>query len=465
VILFRGGDKFGRAAGRSLLAAGIVALLLSAAIAPARAAASSNVPAQASGKALADIEAQRQALFQQILKDPSNVELTLKYAELSSEAGDLEGAISALERLLIYAPQVAQINYQLGILYMRLGAYAQASTDFKAALASPDATPEIKATAAQYIDIADKQQSGDYFTGSFVPGVRYQTNANGGAQVSTIDIFGQQFQLNDAAMASPDYNAYISAVVHGSHDLQDQGDRVNLDGNFYASAYASHTELNTLAGEVEIGPVLALDRYGFKMSTLGVYAILGAVELGGTPYLYTLGAGEVITTNPAAGLSLQSRLEYRQEYYQSSAARPTNDEYTGARIRLTDSATLAANDWLKIYSAGYAERKFAEVGTKADWEAGVSAGMTLALGDSTKSRPWTVDMQAGLVARLYDEADISQSSDPRFDKVGFVQATLDVPLTEKVIAEMILGYRRQISNYPLYTFDDASISLAIKTDF
>ena len=449
---------------RAALLAGTALLALAAGVVTASAA-TSNVPAQASGKALADIEAQRQAIFQQILKNPSDVELTLKYAELSSEAGDLEGAISALERLLIYAPQVAQIDYQLGILYMRLGAYAQASTDFKAAIASPDATPEIKATAQQYIAIADKEQTGDYFTGSFVPGVRYQTNANGGAQVSTVDVFGHQFELNDAAMASPDYNAYIAAVVHGSHDLRDQGDRINLDGSFYASAYHSHTEINTIAGEVDIGPVLALDRYGMRGSTLGLYAILGAVELGGTPYLYTLGAGGVITTNPSAGLSLQSRLEYRQEYYQSSVDRPTNDQYTGARIRITDSGQLAANDWLKIYSAGYAERKFAQVGTKADWEAGVSAGMTLALGDASKARPWTVDLQAGLAARLYDLADISQSPDQRLDKIGFVQATLDVPLTDKVSAEASIGYRKQISNYDLDTFDDASISLALKTDF
>ena len=463
--MIRSGDETDRRWSwvRAALVAG-AAVLTVATSAGAVAAATSNVPAQASGKALADIEAQRQAVFQQILKNPADVELTLKYAELSSEAGDLEGAISALERLLIYAPQVGQINYQLGILYMRLGAYAQASTDFKAAIASPDATPEMKATAQQYIAIADKQQIGDYFTGSFVPGVRYQTNANGGAQVSTIDVFGHQFELNEAAMASPDYNAYIAAVVHGSHDLQDQGDRVNLDGNFYASAYRSHTELNTIAGEVQIGPVLALDRLGLKASTLGLYAILGAVELGGTPYLYTLGAGGVITTNPSAGLSLQSRLEYRQEFYQSSADRPTNDEYTGARIRLTDSAAIAANDWLRLYSAGYAERKFALVGTKADWEAGLAGGMTLALGDASKGRPWTVDLQAGLIARLYDLADISQP-DRRLDKIGFVQATVDVPLTDKVSAEASIGYRKQISNYTLDTFDDASVSLALKTDF
>src|SRR5690348_16770725 len=71
----------------------------------------SNVPPQVSGTELSTIEAERTALFRKMLSDPGNVKLALRYAELSSQAGDLEGAISTLERLLIFAPDVAQLNY------------------------------------------------------------------------------------------------------------------------------------------------------------------------------------------------------------------------------------------------------------------------------------------------------------------------------------------------------------------
>ena len=444
------------------------AALIAATLAPAaNAAAPPNVTPQASGKTLGDLQAERQALFKQILANPGDVALTLKYAELSSEAGDLEGAISALERILIFAPQVAEINYQLGILYMRLGSFGQASTDFKAAMAAPDATPDLKANAARYIAIADKQQVGDYLVGSFVPGVRYQTNANGGALSNSILLNGIPFELSQSAMADPDYNAYFSAVIHASHDLQDQGDRINLDANFYASKYEKHDELNTLAAEVQAGPVVDLGRIGMKGATLGLYGIGSAVQLGGAPYLYVLGAGGVLTATPADGAQFQTRFEYRYEDYQNSASRPTASDLTGARMRLTQSGQLHANDWLTLYGSGYAERKDGATAIKTDWEAGISAGTTLAFGSKTSQLPpVTLDLQLGLAGRLYNSPDpIFSTTDVRMDKSAYVQASVNVPVAEHVSASVIAAYSRQISNYDLYTFDDASLSLALTTNF
>ena len=446
---------------------GVVPILLALALSPALAAPPPNVAPQATGKTLADLQAQRKVLFQQILANPGDVALTLKYAELSSEVGDLEGAISALERILIVAPQVAEVDYQLGILYMRLGSFGQASADFKAAMAAPDATPDLKANAARYIAIADKQQVGDYIIGSFVPGVRYQTNANGGAMSGSILLNGIPFTLSQSAMADPDYNAYFAAVIHASKDLQDQGDRVNLDVNFYASKYQKHDELNTIAGEVQAGPVLDLGRIGWKGATLGVYGIGSAVQLGGAPYLYVLGAGGVLTATPSDSTQLQSRFEYRYEAYQNSAARPTASDLTGARMRLTQSGQVKANSWLRLYASGYAERKNGQTAIKTDWEAGATTGATLAfVAKDSQLPPVTLDLQLGLAGRLFDAPDPTFSTtNARLDKSAFIQASLNVPVADHVAASVIAAYSRQISNYDLYTFDDASLSLALTTNF
>ena len=50
------------------------------------------------------VEARREALLQQMIASPSDLDLAFEYAQLSSQVGDYEGAISALERVLIYAP-------------------------------------------------------------------------------------------------------------------------------------------------------------------------------------------------------------------------------------------------------------------------------------------------------------------------------------------------------------------------
>src|SRR5262249_3866057 len=155
--------------------------------------------------------------FKQMLADPGNVQLALKYAELSSQVGDLEGAVSTLERLLIFAPKVARLNFELGVLYVRLGAYDQAVADFEAAEGSPDVTPEIKSQAAAYIAASNKRIAGDFTTGSVSLGARYQTNANGGVDSSTILLNGIPFTVDPSAMASPDSNLFLSGNLHASH--------------------------------------------------------------------------------------------------------------------------------------------------------------------------------------------------------------------------------------------------------
>src|SRR5439155_22537992 len=48
-----------------------------------------------------ELETQADQLFNQLLKDPKNVDLTLRYAEAAAKLGNYEAAISSLERLLL----------------------------------------------------------------------------------------------------------------------------------------------------------------------------------------------------------------------------------------------------------------------------------------------------------------------------------------------------------------------------
>jgi tetratricopeptide (TPR) repeat protein len=75
------------------------------------------------GVAAPDIEVRRQALLQQMLQDPSNLDVAFEYASLSSQVGDYEAAISTLERMLIFAPNTPRLQLELGILYYKLGSY------------------------------------------------------------------------------------------------------------------------------------------------------------------------------------------------------------------------------------------------------------------------------------------------------------------------------------------------------
>jgi len=88
-----------------------------------------SLAASALPAAAQDADAQRAeflSLYQQILRNPANVELTLRYARLGAQIGDYEASVSALERLLMYNPNLPTAQLELGLLYARLKSYAMA---------------------------------------------------------------------------------------------------------------------------------------------------------------------------------------------------------------------------------------------------------------------------------------------------------------------------------------------------
>jgi Flp pilus assembly protein TadD len=87
------------------------------------------------------VEAQRQALLRQMIARPNDLDLAYQYAQLSAQVGDYEGAISTLERMLIYAPNTPRLELELGILYYRIGSYEIARSYFATVLADPNVPP------------------------------------------------------------------------------------------------------------------------------------------------------------------------------------------------------------------------------------------------------------------------------------------------------------------------------------
>ncbi len=81
------------------------------------------------------LSATQARLLAQALEEPKNFDLIFQYVRVSTELGDYEGAIGALERLLAFAPDLARAKFALATLYFRLGSYDNAIHYFKAAAA------------------------------------------------------------------------------------------------------------------------------------------------------------------------------------------------------------------------------------------------------------------------------------------------------------------------------------------
>ena len=90
--------------------------------------------------------------FETMFKDPANLEKTFSFAGLAIKAGDFEGAISSLERMLILDPNLPRVRYELGVLYFKLGSYDVAATYFEELLEDKNTPKVLVEKAAPFIE-------------------------------------------------------------------------------------------------------------------------------------------------------------------------------------------------------------------------------------------------------------------------------------------------------------------------
>ena len=92
------------------------------------------------------------AAFKASLAKPADPETLVKFADAAVQVGDYEGAISALERLLLIDGDQPEVKLELGVLYVRLGSFEAARNYFEEVLVSPTATDELKDKAEDYLE-------------------------------------------------------------------------------------------------------------------------------------------------------------------------------------------------------------------------------------------------------------------------------------------------------------------------
>ena len=92
--------------------------------------------------------------FQASLEKPSDPETLAKFADLAVKVGDIEGAISALERLLLIDANQPEVKLELGVLYYRLGSKEAAITYLEGARSSAEASPQVRNRAEEFLKAA-----------------------------------------------------------------------------------------------------------------------------------------------------------------------------------------------------------------------------------------------------------------------------------------------------------------------
>ena len=104
-----------------------------------------------------ELQNKQNAAFQEMLKDPGNLEVVMAYAQAATKAGDYEGAVGANEGMLIIQSDLPRVRLELGLLYYRLKSYDASRTYLETALASPTLPADVRKPAEKLLAKMPKQ--------------------------------------------------------------------------------------------------------------------------------------------------------------------------------------------------------------------------------------------------------------------------------------------------------------------
>jgi len=416
-----------------------------------------------------EAEARRDALFRQMLANPADLDVAFEYARMAANAGDLEGAISTLERMLIFAPGLARLQLELGVLYFRLGAYDTAESYFAAVAAAPDVPADVLDRVKVFQRSIEANRDASPLSFYSLTGVRWQSNANNATATSDIILNGLPFVLDTDFTAQSDWSFVSSNSLAYSLDLQNQGDTFDFGLSTYSAMYFHLTDLNTQLAEAIAGPTFNLARYDIENTFAGLYAITGGAVLGQQVYFGSLGAGGAARTVFNERTRGIARLEYRYRWYENTSDLPYNNWRTGDEIRASGLVSYLVTSDLVVSGGARLARYDVDADFYSGWEFGFEANATQTFRSPLPALApddWAVGANVLYIRRDYDEPDPTiNAADAEWDNFVSVTGSLTVPVSEHFAVAPQVQYQNQDSNYPLQQFETWTIFLGLAARF
>lgn len=259
-------------------------------------------------------------LFQQLLKDPKNVDLTFRYAQAAIKAGNIEGAISSLERLLLLDRNFPGVKIQLAELYADIKSYNMAKTYLTEARAEPGVTAETLARIDKVENEIERASSKSNLAVNLLVGLRYQTDASAEPAGSEIVAGGVPQTLSTIFIHRPAWDSFATGNVQY---IAEYGD-LKLESNAiaYYSKGLGHSSLDLGAVEANTGPRFDIDLLDVHLAAARAYAVANEVTLGEREFLHSGGGGLSLFRPITKDFSVSSFYEFRREWFDDVTLSP-----------------------------------------------------------------------------------------------------------------------------------------------
>lgn len=354
-----------------------------------------------------ELRAKQAEQFQAMFEEPENLELMFNYALTSIELKDFEAAISTLDRILIFNPNLPRVRLELAASYFRIGSYPVARHYFVDVIEDPDAPQVVKDRAQEFLDVIDQRTRQNYVTGVISANSIFTTNANNGPAGREIVFRDLLVELTgDDVTAQTDVGFSLGAQFTHVYDL----DGVNEDSWRTNVALYSQRFASTESGAADVivlrtGPQLSVDqdRYGLKARP---FAEFDHVRSSNDALYTSLGGGFELsnTINSALTINGQMRLVYR-DYH-------TDPGLDGFNLKASASARYLLDEALTLRTRVLAEYDGADDPTERSYEFGAEGSLLYRYdsGFELASRRWLAMATARAMYRVFDAPGTDQSA-------------------------------------------------------
>ncbi len=417
-----------------------------------------------------ELEAEYDAAFQEMLKNPSDLDVLFKFATIASKTGDLEGAISALERMLLVDPDLPRVRLELGVLYYRLGSFEVARSYFEVTLKSAALPPDVKARAEQFLAESEKRLTKSRFTGEIFAGMRYQSNANLGPPTSSVRLFGQTANLNQAALGTADWGAVTSGFLRHIYDLgQNNPAQLETQLSGYLNRQFQIQAANVSILDLTSGPRFKAFNGIFEDVTLKPFGTVGYIWVNDVPYYGSFGSGLEVGTLLSDKLRNTTNFVWRRQMYQNTWYIPTNNQFTGVEYSANSTFQYAVNQAVMLYANGNLQRYQTD---STPWQNymlyGVGGGMSFSFTDPLfKSElPWSISLFGNVQWWYYDQPDaVVDPTVTRQQIDTILNLTLSIPFDQRTMFTVSGGRFVRSLDIPNYAFTNNSALIGVTWRF
>lgn len=357
--------------------------------------------------------------FAEILKAPGDLDLNERFAREQIAKGDLRGAASTLERILILAPGRDRTRLLYAAVLYRLDALVDSERELRVIIGRL-APAEVIAEANQYLALVTSKQRKSHFDARVTVGYGYDDNRNSASDTDRALFFGTPVLLSPNSRRQDDTNVSFSAALGASREFGGAKPQKLFGGVGYYRG--EQTRINTL----DLQAYSAHAGLGLRFFGLDITPAAGFdhVLLSQSSYLRSTWESLRLSKRLRAPVTLWVEGRREDQQFLNTRLIPTGEDRKGDQYDVTAGASWVLTPRDRVgFTAGH-RRKLAKNVISAYRRESVGVDYTRLLGRG-------VFLTASALGQFdrYDRPDTTVATDARNDDAVVTNLLIGAPLS------------------------------------